>query len=52
MNKKRQSVDANIKVNQVLELSEKDFKEVINCFNDQLQILLKQMENRKISKKK
>lgn len=41
-------------ISQMLELSYKDFKAVIikKCFNEQLQILLKQMEKYEITAKK
>ena len=45
LNEKRQSTDINTKMNQMLELSDKDFNAASQkCFNKQLQHLLKQMK--------
>lgn len=45
LNVKRQSIDANTEVTRMLELSEGDFKAAVKkCFDEQLQISLKQMK--------
>ena len=53
MNEKQWSIDSNTKNNQILELSDKNFKAtIIKCFNKLLQILLEQMKRQTISAKK
>lgn len=53
MNEKQWSIDSNTKNNQILELSNQNFKAtIIKCFNKLLQILLEQMKRQKISAKK
>lgn len=51
MREKKQSIYTNTDMNQILELSDKDFKEELSlkCFNDQIQILWIQINKPKVS---